>query len=922
MLGSLAVGSGRVGVAIGLVAAWFLAIGGGTSLGSTGHTLAGQFGGFGSGDGQFDQSRGGPGGIAVMPSTGEVFTVDAAIPARAQRFSADGVFSTALTLGPLSFAASGIAVDSGGSGAVYVATNVSGDGPSVRKYSLAGSLAYALGRPGASIQPGAKVAVDPADGTVYVTAIDDLGAPVIDSFNSAGTFTGSFDGSSSPDGGFLCVPTSLAVDGSHRLYALDPCKGRVDRFDAAGAFVATVDDGIPGVPSAVAADPVSDEVYVAEYDPATGLQITHFSAGGADVIYTFATGAAVDAVNVRGMAVSGAGTVYTSSTTTPFVQWYTRVVGPTVVTEDEESVGQRSAVLKGTINPEGIESSYHFEYGTDLTYGRRTADVSVGAGNAVLPAVATPGDLQPNKEYHYRIVGTNDSGKIVGADKTFTTSQAPVDVGSQAFASAIGSRSARLHGTVNPNNTTINFGFFSAVEYYFEYGPTATYGSTSGGYLCFSPDCGGNEIPVVLPLSGLSPGTNYHFRVVSDNGVGGPQFGADQTFTTAPAAGGGASDVTGTRASLTGTINPHGVATSYHFNYGPTSSYGARTPEVDAGAGNGERVVSHSISGLLPDTTYHVQVVATSASGVVHEGADGLFRTAPAPTAKAIGPTGVSTDAATLVGEVNTYGLTGSYHFDVWSLDSSYRSSTPERPVSGNASAEDVRASLTGLPAGETFVVQLTATSNDAIKVSDLVTFGTAPVPTVFPGPPATYGCGSPRLDTYAAKPKPGDTIAISGRDLGVGANVMLGDRSLEPSEWSPNGFRLELPEDVSGTLPLTVNCGQRSNTVAISIFGVPDNGFSIISRSVAGTTATLKVRVAGPGKLESSGAKTKAAKVTVKTRDTATIKITLTATAAKALRRSASGRITVTPRVRFTPAGGRPGSKMVTLTFKRKGGR
>ena len=131
--------------------------------------------------------------------------------------------------------------------------------------------------------------------------------------------------------------------------------------------------------------------------------------------------------------------------------------------------------------------------------------------------------------------------------------------------------------------------------------------------------------------------------------------------------------MTAGRASLTGTINPHGVATSYHFNYGPTSSYGRSTPEVDGGSGDGDQVVSQRVSGLLPDTTYHVQVVATSADGVVRAGADGLFRTAPAPTAQAIGPTGVSTDAATLGGEVNTYGLTGTYHFDVWSLDSSYR---------------------------------------------------------------------------------------------------------------------------------------------------------------------------------------------------------------------------------------------------------
>ena len=158
----------------------------------------------------------------------------------------------------------------------------------------------------------------------------------------------------------------------------------------------------------------------------------------------------------------------------------------------------------------------------------------------------------------------------------------------------------------------------------------------------------GMTLPVIASVSGLEPGTTYHFRVVADERFllpfTDPQFGADQTFVTAPAAGGGATGVTTRRATLTGTINPHGVATSYHFNYGPTSSYGASTPEVDAGAGDGEQPVTQEVSGLLPDTTYHVQVVATSSDGVVRSGADGLFRTAPAPTAVVIGPIGVSTD--------------------------------------------------------------------------------------------------------------------------------------------------------------------------------------------------------------------------------------------------------------------------------------
>jgi hypothetical protein len=239
-----------------------------------------------------------------------------------------------------------------------------------------------------------------------------------------------------------------------------------------------------------------------------------------------------------------------------------------------------------------------------------------------------------------------------------------------------------------------------------------------------------------------------------------------------------------------------------------------------------------------------------------------------------------------------------------------------------------VTAALTGLPAGETFVVQLTVSSNDAIKVSELQTFATAEVPRVFPEPPpggagqSTYGCGSPRLNAYGGRPKPGEMITITGQDLGVGGSVVLADQSLKPEDWSPSGFKVLVPDDAAGTLALTINCGRRSNTIAVAIFQEPDNRFAVTGRSVAGSTATLKIKVPGPGKLESFGAGTRAATVTIKKPGTASIKIKLTSATARSLARAASHTRKVTVRVRYTPAGGHAASKTVTITFKHKGAR
>lgn len=932
MLGSLALGSSRVaGRLVGVVvvaAVWLLSAGG--AWATTGHVFVGQFGGVGNGDGKFDEPLGnGPAGLAATAS-GEVVAVD---EARVQRFSAAGVFASSFFLDP-SFqgGVSSAAVDP--SGAVYVATGFNGGVPSVVKYGAAGGVVYGLDASGSatSINAGAQVAVDPADGTVYVTATHDDGRQVIDRFDSTGAFLDFFDGSSgSPDGG-LCAPTSLAVDGLHRVYVrqgvcLDTGvdKNRVDRYGVGGVFEATLNlparGGFTESPSAVAADPVSDEVYVAHSDP-VGLQITHFAAGGTEVVYTFD---APEVAGVRGMAVNGAGTVHTSDATTPFVERFTRFDGPAVVaTGVTPSPGSRSAVLEGTIDPEGVASSYHFEYSTGLTFGSRTPEVDVDAGGGLVSVSAAVGGLRPNTTYNFRIVGSNALGSIAAVSATFSTAVAPATldgtppVVAPPFASAITPRGVRVHGVVNPNSNPF-------VIWAVEYGKTAAYGQTStSGFVGGS----GDDIPVVVALSGLEPGTIYHFRMVAlFDGVGGSQQGMDQTFITAPAAGGGATDVTSRRARLTATINPLGVPTTYHFNYGPTASYGASTPEVDGGSADADLPVSQEISGLLPDTTYHVQVVATSADGVIRSGGDGLFRTAPAATAAVIGPTGVTTDAANLAGDVDTFGSTGSYHFDVWSLDSAYTTSTPQRPVAGNASVERVNAALTGLPAGETFVVQLTVTSNDSSSVSELLTFATAEVPKVFPPPPSgagtsAYGCGSPQLDAYNKHPKPGETVTITGRDLGVGGGVTLDNRSLEPSDWWATGFKIVVPEDATGSLGLTVDCGRRSNTITVAVFNEPDNRFAIPSRSVTGSTATLNVRVPGPGKIESSGPGTRAVKVTTKKPGTVALKIRLTSAATEALARSASHARKVKVRVRYTPADGRPATKTVTITYNHKSGR
>jgi hypothetical protein len=88
-----------------------------------------------------------------------------------------------------------------------------------------------------------------------------------------------------------------------------------------------------------------------------------------------------------------------------------------------------------------------------------------------------------------------------------------------------------------------------------------------------------------------------------------------------------ARSVTSTSATLTGTVNPNGEATTYHFDYGPTKSYGSSTPnQGPTGATKGNIAVQAAVGSLSPGSTYHYRLVATNASGT-KTGGDKTFKT-------------------------------------------------------------------------------------------------------------------------------------------------------------------------------------------------------------------------------------------------------------------------------------------------------
>jgi hypothetical protein len=85
---------------------------------------------------------------------------------------------------------------------------------------------------------------------------------------------------------------------------------------------------------------------------------------------------------------------------------------------------------------------------------------------------------------------------------------------------------------------------------------------------------------------------------------------------------GGVSHVRGTSGLLQGTVNPHGLETTYFFQYGPTIAYGSQTPAANAGKGIVPLRVGQTVNLLL--TGYHYRLVATNGAGTKF-GRDRLF---------------------------------------------------------------------------------------------------------------------------------------------------------------------------------------------------------------------------------------------------------------------------------------------------------
>lgn len=98
---------------------------------------------------------------------------------------------------------------------------------------------------------------------------------------------------------------------------------------------------------------------------------------------------------------------------------------PAATTRSANNIEETTATLRGIVDPNGLETTYWFEYSSDSLLGslllRTTARLSAGSGSNPDSVEADVTGLNANTTYYFRIVAQNSQGTVRGDKLSFKT---------------------------------------------------------------------------------------------------------------------------------------------------------------------------------------------------------------------------------------------------------------------------------------------------------------------------------------------------------------------------------------------------------------------------------------------------------------------------------------------------------------------
>ncbi len=197
---------------------------------------------------------------------------------------------------------------------------------------------------------------------------------------------------------------------------------------------------------------------------------------------------------------------------------------PAITAESAVNVANTTATLTATINPNGSDTGYSFQYGPTSAYGVSTNSHRIHAGTRPVTVHISIAGLTPGTPYHFHVAALNGAGSASGADKTFTTTGPPPAAVVTGPAVNVGKTFATATGSINPQG--------AATTWAVQYGVSINYGSQT---IPAQPLAAvSTSLPVSAVLSGLTPGALFHFRLIAYHGGDIISTGADATFFTEP----------------------------------------------------------------------------------------------------------------------------------------------------------------------------------------------------------------------------------------------------------------------------------------------------------------------------------------------------------------------------------------------------
>ncbi len=484
----------------------------------------------------------------------------------------------------------GVAVDAA-SGDVYVGNFfVEGHGP-LDRFDAAGNLLapspFGKGEEFFGAHFSSGVAVDPANGEL--DAVDAVGQALQRYDTESGALLSHFSVAGSANVFGLLTVVQIAEDTGGHVYFPNTPNNEVQEFDSEGNVLHTFTGSGAEVlkePTGVAVDAYGN-VYVA--DDGNG-RLEEFTPAGA---FVMAIGTGVDETTKGDVCTAASGDT----------------CGPGSDGTQSVALGAGGEILLGE------KSGAKFHVVVYSPTGELLDDFGLGTlGSAALGALNTLA-VGPNGAV-YVTDGANNLIRVYAE-------QRPPALQS-ASATLVEHFSATIKGAVEAG--------LADTAYRIEYGPSETYGaSTAPAGLGLGLD---GPVSFSQQLTGLAPGTTYHYRIAASNALG-QTVGPDETFTTLPpappvVATGVATGVAQNAATLSGTIDTGGFETTYEFDIGVDTGYGTRI-FGDAGVEAGPNPYSFALQGLMPGTTYHYRIAATNRFGTTY-GVDRTFTTALHPT--------------------------------------------------------------------------------------------------------------------------------------------------------------------------------------------------------------------------------------------------------------------------------------------------